>query len=69
MQEDQDWNHLPGVVLDHLYLGDVTIARIKLEKGAVVEAMIPNIEPGYPFLQGEKVALAFRLDAGRLLDD
>jgi len=69
MQEDQDWNHLPGVVLDHLYLGDVTIARIKLEKGAVVEAMIPNIEPAHSFLQGEKVALAFRLDAGRLLDD
>lgn len=67
--QDSFRNNFSGIVLDHLYLGDVTIAHIKLEKGAIIEAMIPNFEPAHPFLQGEKVVVSFRLDAGRLLDD
>ena len=62
-------NRLSGVVHDQLYLGDVTIYRVEVEKGVLVEAMLPNTAArgGRFFNFGDRVQVAWRHDAGRFL--
>jgi spermidine/putrescine transport system ATP-binding protein len=64
-----DENHLSGVVRDQLYLGDVTVYRIRLDNGAIFEAMRPNSAArGDRFFDvGDAVQVAWRRDAGRFL--
>jgi spermidine/putrescine transport system ATP-binding protein len=62
-------NRLSGEVHDQLYLGDVTIYRVEVEKGLLVEAMLPNTAArgGRFFNFGDRVQVAWRHDAGRFL--
>jgi len=62
-------NRLAGVVHDQLYLGDVTIYRVEVEEGLLVEAMLPNTAArgGRFFNFGDRVQVAWRHDAGRFL--
>jgi spermidine/putrescine transport system ATP-binding protein len=64
-------NRLEGTVHDQLYLGDVTVYRIEITDGQLVEAMLPNTSArGERFFDfGDQVQLAWRHDAGRLLAD
>ena len=58
-----------GTVHDQLYLGDVTIYFVELANGMIVEALLPNSEPGITkfFEVGDRVDIAWRVDAGRYL--
>jgi spermidine/putrescine transport system permease protein len=38
-------NHFQGTVREHLYLGDVTVYKIALDNGAVLEALLANSPP------------------------
>ena len=60
-----------GTVHDQLYMGDVTIYFVELGNGMIVEALLPNSAPGITkfFDVGDAVAIAWRFDAGRYLDD
>jgi spermidine/putrescine transport system ATP-binding protein len=64
-------NHFHGRVRDHLYLGDVTVYKIALENGVVLEAMLTNAVPGRArFLErGAPVAVGWQRDAGVYLRD
>lgn len=64
-------NQFKGTVQDHLYLGDVTIYKIALPNGAVLEAMRANAAPGRArFLErGEPVQVGWRRQAGVYLRD
>jgi len=64
-------NHFHGVVRDHLYLGDVTVYKIALDNGVVLEALLANSLPGpASFLErGEPVDVGWRLGAGVFLHD
>jgi spermidine/putrescine transport system ATP-binding protein len=58
-------------VRDHLYLGDVTVYKIALENGVVLEAMLTNAVPGRArFLErGAPVAVGWQREAGVYLRD
>ena len=64
-------NRFHGTVRDHLYLGDVTIYKIALDNGVVLEALLANSVPGRAtFLKrGAPVAVGWRRDAGVFLRD
>jgi spermidine/putrescine transport system ATP-binding protein len=63
-------NSATGKVHDFLYLGDVTIYIVDLEKGARIEAMLPNAAPGRTrfFEVGDAVEIAWCVDAGHFID-
>ena len=65
-----DENILVGTVHDQLYLGDVTVYRVEIRDGLLVEAMLPNTSSrGERFFDfGDQVQLAWRHDAGRLIE-
>lgn len=69
--DDANEVHFKGHVQDCLYLGDVTIYIVKLENGALVEAMLPNSAPGQAkfFDDNDAVEIAWRFDAGHFLID
>ena len=54
-----------------LYLGDVTIYRVELGNGTLLEAMLPNAAAGRAtfFETGDAVEVAWRYDAGHFLVD
>jgi spermidine/putrescine transport system ATP-binding protein len=64
-------NHFQGTVRDYLYLGDVTVYKIALDNGVVLEALLANSLPGpASFLErGEPVGVGWRLEAGVFLHD
>ncbi len=62
-------NHYSGTVHSLLYQGDVSVYRVKLANGAMMEALLPNSAPGRAelFAVGEAVRLGWRHDAGVFL--
>jgi spermidine/putrescine transport system ATP-binding protein len=64
-------NHFHGTVEDYLYLGDVTVYKVRLDDGPILEALLANSAPGRAkfFETGDPVSVAWRHDAGRFLHD
>jgi spermidine/putrescine transport system ATP-binding protein len=62
-------NRFTGRVKELLYLGDVTHYKVQLERGFVIEALLPNAAPGRAklFKVGDAVAVGWRHDAGVFL--
>jgi len=62
-------NHFSGVVHNLLYRGDVSVYRVQLVNGAMVEALLPNSAPGHAqlFEAGDAVKVGWRHDAGMFL--
>jgi len=62
-------NRFPGRVRDLLYLGDVTLYKVELDGGCVIEALLTNATPGRArlFKAGDAVAVGWRHDAGVFL--
>ncbi len=63
--------HLRGVVHDQLYLGDVTVYKVQLADGRLLEALLPNSAAGVVkfFEVGDHVDLAWRAEAALFLHD
>ena len=63
---DELKNHFAGVVHSMLYQGDVSVYKIRLGEGAMIEALLPNSAPGRaePFGIGDEVRVGWRHDAG-----
>ncbi|MFA4970933.1 MAG: ABC transporter ATP-binding protein [Sulfuritalea sp.] len=59
-------NRFEGVVRELLYLGDVTLYKIELANGCLIEALMPNAAPGRAKFHevGDAVAVCWRHDAG-----
>ncbi len=62
-------NRFEGRVRELLYLGDVTLYKVELANGAVVEALMPNAAPGRAKFHevGDPVTVCWRHDAGVFL--
>ena len=62
-------NRFGGHVHDLLYEGDVTLYKVELEGGHLVEALLANALPGRArlFKVGDAVAVGWRHDAGVFL--
>ncbi len=62
-------NRFAGHVKELLYLGDVTLYKVQLEGGFLVEALLANAAPGRAklFKVGDAVAVGWRHDAGVFL--
>jgi spermidine/putrescine transport system ATP-binding protein len=62
-------NHFEGVVRSLLYEGDVTVYKVALADGAMIEALLPNSGSGRArlFEVGDQVRLGWRHDAGMFL--
>ena len=63
-------NHFTGEVRSLLYQGDVTVYKVGLVNGAMIEALLPNSAPGHAelFEVGDAVRLGWRHDAGMFLN-
>ncbi|MDP4027999.1 MAG: ABC transporter ATP-binding protein [Gallionella sp.] len=68
---DELKNHFSGVVHSLLYRGEVSVYKVELANGAVVEALLPNAAPGKAelFKVGDAVKLGWRHDAGMFLHE
>ena len=64
-------NHFHGQVRDALYLGDVTVYKVELSNGVLLEALRANSAPGRAqfFERGDAVGVGWRHDAGVYLRD
>jgi len=64
-------NHFNGTVRDYLYLGDVTVYKVALDNGVVIEALLANSTPGRAkfFEIGDPVGVGWRHDSGVFLHD
>ena len=64
-------NHFAGEVHSHLYQGDVSVYKVKLADGVMIEALLPNAAPGRAklFEAGDAVKVGWRHDAGMFLHD
>ncbi|MBS1229538.1 MAG: spermidine/putrescine transporter ATPase subunit [Proteobacteria bacterium] len=64
-------NHFHGRVRDFLYLGDVTVYKLELDNGVLIEALLANSAPGRAkfFEIGDTVSVGWRCDAGVYLRD
>lgn len=64
-------NHFPGTVRDFLYLGDVTVYKLALANGIVIEALRANSLPGRAkyFERGDAVCVGWRREVGVFLRD
>jgi spermidine/putrescine transport system ATP-binding protein len=64
-------NRFEGRVRELLYVGDVTLYKIELANGFVVEALMANAAPGRAKFHevGDPVAVCWRHDAGVFLRD
>lgn len=62
-------NHFDGVVHSLLYEGDVSVYKVGLANGAMIEALLPNSGSGRAqlFEVGDTVKLGWRHDAGMFL--
>ncbi|HEX5364500.1 MAG TPA: ABC transporter ATP-binding protein [Gallionella sp.] len=66
---DELKNHFSGEIHSLLYQGDVSVYRVRLVNGAVIESLLPNSAPGRAelFEVGDAVKVAWRHDAGMFL--
>ncbi|MBI5430877.1 MAG: ABC transporter ATP-binding protein [Nitrosomonadales bacterium] len=64
-------NHFPGEVRNLLYSGDVTVYKVQLVGGQMLEALLPNSAPGRAelFEVGDAVRVGWRHDAGVFLHE
>ncbi len=64
-------NRFAGTVRELLYLGDVTLYKVALADGQVIEALMPNAAPGRAKFHevGDPVWVCWRHDAGVFLKD
>ncbi len=64
-------NHFDGVVQSLLFQGDVSVYKVALANGAMVEALLPNSASGRAqlFEVGDRVKLGWRHDAGMFLNE
>ena len=64
-------NHYRGKVLDFLYLGDVTVYKVELDNGVLLEALLANSAPGRAkfFEIGDTLGVGRRHDSGVYLRD
>ncbi len=64
-------NHFPGEVRNLLYCGDVTVYKVQLVNGLMIETLLPNSAPGRAeFLEvGDAVRVGWRHDAGVFLHE
>ena len=64
-------NHFPGEVHSLLYQGDVSVYRVRLANGTMIEALLPNSAPGRAelFEVGDAVKVGWRHDAGVFLHE
>jgi spermidine/putrescine transport system ATP-binding protein len=64
-------NRYPGTVRELLYLGDVTLYKVALADGQVIEALMTNAAPGRAKFHevGDPVWVCWRHDAGVFLKD
>jgi spermidine/putrescine transport system ATP-binding protein len=62
-------NHFAGIVHSVLYQGDVSVYKVKLTDGIMIEALLPNSAPGRAelFAAGDAVKVGWRHDAGMFL--
>src|SRR5574340_100915 len=62
-------NHFDGVVHSLLFQGDVSVYKVELANGAMIEALLPNSASGRAQLLevGDTVKLGWRHDAGMFL--
>jgi spermidine/putrescine transport system ATP-binding protein len=66
---DELKNHFSGKVHTLLYRGDVSVYKVALPNGAMIEALLPNSAPGRAelFEVGDAVKIGWRHDAGMFL--
>ena len=71
LTQDEGEVHLKGVVHDMLYLGDVTVYKVELANGMLVEALLANSSAGRArfFEVGDQVEVAWGFEAGHLVMD
>ena len=64
-------NHFAGEVQSLLYQGDVSVYRIRLPNGTMIEALLPNSAPGGAelFKVGAGIRVGWRHDAGVFLHE
>lgn len=64
-------NHFVGEVLSLLYQGDVSVYRVRLPNGAMVEALLPNSTQGRAelFKVGAEIKVGWRQDSGVFLHE
>ncbi len=64
-------NHFDGKVQSLLFQGDVSVYKVELANGAMVEALLPNSASGRAqlFEAGDVVKLGWRHDAGMFLHE
>ena len=62
-------NHFAGAVVEYLYLGDVTVYKVRLDNGLLLEALATNAGPGRARFHeiGDRVNVEWRHDAGVFL--
>jgi spermidine/putrescine transport system ATP-binding protein len=62
-------NHFAGFVYSVLYQGDVSVYKVRLADGIMIEALLPNSAPGRAelFAAGDAVKVGWRHDAGMFL--
>jgi len=62
-------NHFVGTVREYLYLGDVTVYKVRLDNGVTLEALTTNAAPGKARFHeiGDRVSVEWRHDAGVFL--
>lgn len=63
-------NHFTGTVREYLYRGDVTVYKVALDNGIVLEALATNAAPGKARFHeiGDRVSISWRHDAGIFLN-
>src|SRR5574340_1311175 len=66
---DELKNHFAGVARNLLYRGEVSVYKVELPNGAMIEALLPNSAPGKAelFRVVDAVKLGWRHDAGMFL--
>ena len=64
-------NHFAGAVAEYLFLGDVTVYKVRLDNGLLLEALATNAGPGKARFHeiGDRVSVEWRHDAGIFLPD
>jgi len=63
-------NHFSGTVDEYLYRGDVTVYKVRLDNGLLLEALATNAKAGRARFHeiGDRVSVEWRHDAGVFLE-
>lgn len=69
LAQDEGEAHFKGVIHDMLYLGDVTVYKVELPNGMLLEALLANSTSGRArfFEVGDEVEVAWHFDSGHLV--